>query len=102
MLTDWGLEDSTPATPETEVIFPSNLTNMQIDLKLMGVLKPKTPQDGRLELPDSATIKDALLALEIPLDSVQVFTVNGKLVRDKNHTLNDGDDLTILPPVGGG
>ena len=75
---------------------------MQIELKLMGVLKEKTPKNGRLELSGSATIRDALIALDIPLDSVQVFTVNGTLVRDKGHALSEGDDLTILPPVGGG
>ena len=30
-----------------------------------------------------------------------VFTVNGNLVRDRHHTLSEGDELTLLPPVGG-
>ncbi len=40
--------------------------------------------------------------LDIPVDSVQVFTVNGELVRDKQRVLSDGNELTVLPPVGGG
>ena len=75
---------------------------MQIRVKLMGLLKDKTPADGALDLPAGAAIEDALKALEINLDGVQVFTVNGQLVRDKRHALAAGDELTVLPPVGGG
>ena len=75
---------------------------MEIQLKLMGTLKQKTPADGSLQLPEGSVIADVLHQLEIPLDSVQVFTVNGRLVRDKQHQLVAGDELSILPPVGGG
>jgi len=75
---------------------------MQIRVKLMGMLKDKTPQGERLDLPEGASIADALARLGIDAASVQVFTVNGSLVRDKNRTLADGDELTVLPPVGGG
>ncbi len=75
---------------------------MQISLKLMGMLKAKTPEGGRLTIPDGAAIVDVLHALELDPASVQVFTVNGKLIRDRDHSLNDGDELSILPPVGGG
>lgn len=75
---------------------------MKIHLKLMGMLKSKTPPDGTLELPDGATIMDVLTALDIPPDSVQTFTINGKFVHDKSHALTRGDELTVLPPVGGG
>ena len=75
---------------------------MEIQLKLMGVLKDKTPTDGRIQLPDGATIRDALVALDIPLESVQVFTVNGSVERDRERTLSPNDELSVLPPVGGG
>ena len=75
---------------------------MQVGLKLMGMLKEKTPESGVLELPEGARIEDALIALAIPVDSVQVFTVNGSLVRDRGQALSDGDNLQVLPPVGGG
>ena len=75
---------------------------MQIRLKLMGVIKDKTPADGLLELPDGATIEDALVRLDIPVESVQTFTINGQLERDRNRTLTADDELTVLPPVGGG
>ena len=75
---------------------------MQIQLKLMGMLKQKSPESGMLELASGAVIRDALLALEIDVDSVHVFTLNDDLVRDKSHPLADGDLLSIFPPVGGG
>ena len=75
---------------------------MQVGLKLMGMLKEKTPESGVLELAEGARIEDALIALAIPVDSVQVFTVNGSLVRDRGQALSDGDHLQVLPPVGGG
>jgi len=75
---------------------------MQIQLKLMGMLKEKSPQGDMLELATGAVIRDALLALELDIDSVQVFTVNDDLVRDKSHPLAEGDQLSIFPPVGGG
>ena len=75
---------------------------MRIQLKLMGVLKDRTPADGSLTISNNSTIKDALVALEIDVDSVHVFTVNGSLQRDKTHVLAEGDELAIFPPVGGG
>ena len=68
----------------------------------MGILKEKTPGNGALLLRDGATITDALNALEIPVKGVHVFTVNGQLVRDKRRELTADDELTVLPPVGGG
>ena len=68
----------------------------------MGMLKDQTPADGALELADDATIQDALVALNVPVDSVHVFMVNGTLEKDKTRTLVAGDELTVLPPVGGG
>ena len=73
-----------------------------IQIKLMGMLKDKGPPGDQLQLSDDATIADSLLAMEIPVESVHVFTVNGTLERDKTRVLADGDELTVLPPVGGG
>ncbi|MDP6721141.1 MAG: MoaD/ThiS family protein [Pirellulaceae bacterium] len=77
-------------------------TTMMVCLKLMGVLKAKTPEDGQLEMEDGATIEDVLRALDVPVESVQVFTVNGSFERNRSRVLSDGDDLSVLPPVGGG
>ncbi len=75
---------------------------VHIQIKLMGMLKEKTPRGGALALADGATIQDVLRELDIPTESVQIFTLNGSLVKDQKRGLDDGDELTILPPVGGG
>jgi sulfur carrier protein ThiS len=73
-----------------------------IRIKLMGMLKHRMPPDGQLTLPDGATLAQTLESLEIPVGSVQVFSVNGTLERNQQRVLVDGDELTVLPPVGGG
>ncbi len=75
---------------------------MDIQLKLMGMLKDRTPPGGGFTIEQDATIEDVLKQLEIEVDSVHVFTVNGQLIRDKQHVLHENDELTVLPPVGGG
>jgi len=68
----------------------------------MGVLKAKTPAGGQLEIAAGASIADVLRALDVPGESVQIFTVNGALERDRDRVLADGDDLSLIPPAGGG
>jgi molybdopterin converting factor small subunit len=75
---------------------------MQVRLKLMGMLKSKTPASGTLEVTDGATIDDVLRALQIAPQSIRVFTVNGEFERDRSRVLAPNDELTAIPPVGGG
>ncbi len=76
---------------------------MKIHVKLMGTLKDRMPPDGAIQLPDDdSTIENALTALKIPVDTVQVFSVNGSIERDLARQLQEGDELSVLPPVGGG
>ena len=75
---------------------------MRIRLKLMGVLKARTPEGGVLEVADGATIEDVLHALEIAPRRLRVFTVNGQFERDSRRVLAPNDELTVIPPVGGG
>ena len=75
---------------------------MRIRLKLMGVLKSRTPEGGALEVADGATIEDVLRALDIAPQRMRVFTVNGQFERDRRRALEPNDELTVIPPVGGG
>lgn len=75
---------------------------MRISLKLMGMLRQHAPENGELELPEHATIEDVIKTLKLQSEAIQVFSVNGAIERDRQRQLNDADELTILPPVGGG
>lgn len=75
---------------------------MKIKVKLMGMLKDRTPEGGELELPDNSTIGSVLTALGIESETIQAFSINGSIERSRDVQLNDADELTVLPPVGGG
>jgi len=75
---------------------------MRIRVKLMGLLKVRTPEGGTLALGDGATIEDALRALEIAPRTTAVITVNGRIARDRTAALVANDELIVIPPVGGG
>ena len=75
---------------------------MEIRVKLTGFLKDKTPPGGKLNLTDGSSVSDAIDALSIPGTSIQSCLVNGRFERDRSRKLSEGDELSILPPVGGG
>ena len=75
---------------------------MKLTVKLMGMLKEHAPQNGELEIADGATIAAVLRELGIESETIQAFSVNGSIDRDRDRVLANGDELTVLPPVGGG
>ena len=75
---------------------------MEVRLKLMGILRAKTPDGGKLELPETATVEDVFQTLDIDPTHVNLVTVNSEHVRDHSRALSDGDEVMLLPPVGGG
>ncbi len=75
---------------------------MQVRVKLMGALKAKAPAGDTLELPEGATIEAVFNALDIDSQAIQVVMLNNRPQTDRDHTLSADDELTILPPVGGG
>ena len=75
---------------------------MQVRVKLMGLLKAKTPPGGQLDLPDGATVEAALRALDIPGEHIQLVMVNNQPEPDRSRALADDDELLVLAPVAGG
>ncbi|MBP62152.1 MAG: molybdopterin synthase sulfur carrier subunit [Planctomycetaceae bacterium] len=75
---------------------------MQITVKLMGFLKEKTPPGNTITLVDPTTVEELLNALDVPSELVQVTTINGSFEQDRSRQLADGDELSVIPPVGGG
>lgn len=60
-----------------------------------------------LSLPDTATVSDAITALEVRFAGLSALAlrlataVNLEYVQ-RDHVLRDGDELALIPPVSGG
>ena len=85
-------------------------TDMQITLKTGGLLTRHLPEgtEGRsaeVDVPDGSSVVDALDALGIERDGRFLLSVNSKAVRPDDraaYMLNEGDTLSLLPPLKGG
>lgn len=79
---------------------------MVVGVKLFATLRRCYPHLGigepmPVELPDEATVGQLVEHLHLPADEVKVIFVNG-VVRGGEYVLDDGDEVGIFPPVGGG
>ena len=54
-----------------------------------------------VELPENATIDDAVNSLKLPEKVALLRIVNGEH-RPADHPLKDGDELALFPPIAGG
>jgi len=73
---------------------------MKVKIKLFASLRKFGPDEQVIELPDNATIDDALNSLNIPKIAL-LKIVNGEH-RPAIHQLKDGDELAFFPPIAGG
>jgi molybdopterin converting factor subunit 1 len=81
---------------------------VRVEVLYFAVLRERLKLDGEpVELPDAATVKQARAALAerhpviAPLLPQVRSAVNRTMVGD-DHTLCDGDELALIPPVAGG
>ena len=77
------------------------LAAVKLNVKLMGLLADRRG-DLPDEWPEGTVAQDVFDHLGIGQSDVQAVSVNGQLVRDLQHALRDGDELVLIPPVGGG
>ncbi len=77
---------------------------MRISVHLHGILRDQLPSTARgrttLELPDAAIVGDVLRMLGITRPVV--VCVNGRTHVPTDHVLQEGDQVMIYTPVGGG
>jgi len=77
---------------------------MQIKVVLYATLREKLPRENKgvamLEIPQGSTINDMLVELDI--DALVKCSVNGEITRDNKRVLNDGDEVQVFRPIGGG
>jgi len=83
---------------------------MKITLKTGGLLKRYLPDGvegntGDIELPDGLSVLGVLEHLGAPADGNYLIVVNGNAVSPStrgNVTVNDGDVMSLMPPLKGG
>lgn len=74
---------------------------MELQIKLFATLREGRGKIVNKEFPSPITAKQVLESLSIHEEDVAILLVNG--VDGKlDQTLEDGDVLSIFPPVGGG
>ena len=57
--------------------------------------------EGELEVPEGATVREALTLLQVPQDKPVVILVNGRS-RPFEHGLQPGDKMVFFQPLEGG
>jgi len=77
---------------------------MGVKVKLVGFLKKNAPQGKSMDLEnaDGRTVAEVMADLGIPPASVSIVLVNGRYVKPASYVLREGDELTLLAPIGGG
>jgi molybdopterin converting factor small subunit len=73
---------------------------MNVKIKLFASLRKFGPDEQVVELPEKATIDDAINSLNIPKIAL-LKIVNGEH-RPAIHQLKEGDELALFPPIAGG
>ncbi len=79
---------------------------MRIHVRLHTILRRETPEGiidrVTLDLPQGATVAEAMSRLEFPTrPRTMLLVVNGKIVQD-DHVLAEGDELRLVPGISGG
>jgi len=78
---------------------------MEIFIELTGHLahsnQGKQLRSGRIELPDQATLADALAYVGVPAKIPYIVTINGTLARS-GQSLQEGAVICLIPPISGG
>ena len=80
---------------------------MQVKVKLFASLRKYLPEgtsgsEATLELPDGSTVRDVLAQLGIPEQTARIVMVNGEHCPDLGQTLQDGQTISVFPPMAGG
>jgi sulfur-carrier protein len=73
-------------------------------VKLFALLQKHLPPGKRqaeVELSAGDTVADVLARLGVPTNSVHLIRVNGEQAAPET-VLNDGDAVSVFPPVAGG
>jgi molybdopterin converting factor small subunit len=74
---------------------------MKVKIRLYATLRKFGPDEQMVEMPEDATVGDAVKTLNLPEKMPLLKIVNGEH-RPPEYPLKDGDELAIFPPIAGG
>lgn len=74
---------------------------MQVKVKLFVTLRDGRFKEESTNLNETSRILDVIQKYDIPMEEVAICLVNGREA-DKEHSLQEGDTVSLFPPVGGG
>jgi len=79
---------------------------MEIEVKLFATLRDYLPKGSsrfscKMKMEGSPRVQDILSRLKIPEEIPKIILINGVHAK-REQILNDGDVLSIFPPVAGG
>jgi molybdopterin synthase sulfur carrier subunit len=74
---------------------------MEVKVRLFATLREGRFKEEKTQINDTTQILDVISKYNIPEEEVKICLVNGRDAQF-NHTLKNGDTLSIFPPVGGG
>jgi sulfur carrier protein ThiS len=78
------------------------LHHVRISVRVYGGLRGHGASKAlQVDALDDATVADVVEALDLRPGEIWLATLDGQLV-EMDHALQPGDELTLVPPVGGG
>lgn len=74
---------------------------MQVNVKLFATLREGRFKAEVTELENESRVMDIIKKYDLPLEEVAICLVNGRDA-DNERVLQNGDTVSLFPPVGGG
>lgn len=81
---------------------------MEVYVKLFATLRKYGPKELEIgesfpvTIQEGTDIETLLEIVSIPATDAKIIMVNSNIMNDRNTPLNNGDQISIFPPVGGG
>ncbi|MDX9917229.1 MAG: MoaD/ThiS family protein [Gudongella sp.] len=74
---------------------------IKVEVRYFATLRVDGKKKEEVSIPIGTTADELLKTLSIPMEDIAILLVNG-INSDANTVLNDGDTVSLFPPVGGG
>ncbi len=74
---------------------------MRVKIKLFATLRNFGPEEQMVEVPENATLEEAIRGLNLPEKIPLLKIVNGEH-RSLDYVLKEGDEVALFPPIAGG